>query len=128
MLLTSLQARKLIEEYIQGWICGDQSMICAPLSDSCVVIESHGDNYSGLKEIRKWISDWTQVGKVEKWDVKSFIFSENLASFEWDFRCIHKEVSYLIYGASFVRFEDHKIASICEYKITVLPEKWKTLF
>lgn len=113
MTLTSSQARELIEQYTLGWLSGDESMICAPLSNSCIVIESHGDTYSGIEEIQKWISTWISEGRVSKWDIKSFYYDNNTAFFEWDFNCIHKSVSYPIYGSSVVRFHNDKISSIC---------------
>jgi hypothetical protein len=128
MALTASQARELIEKYTEGWVRGDERAICAPLSESCLVIESHGPTYRGIPEIRQWIGDWTRSNSVDSWVIKSFVFTNDTACFEWHFKCTCVGTSDQIYGASFVRFTNQKISSICEYKITVLPDNWKELF
>jgi hypothetical protein len=128
MALTASQAKELVEEYTVGWVKSDERLICAPLSESCLVIESHGPTYRGLPEIKRWIGDWTRSNKVDSWVIKSFVFFDNTACFEWDFKCTCAGTTEQIYGASFVKFMDEKISSICEYRITVLPERWKELF
>ncbi len=107
---------------------GDEQLICGPLSEDCLVIESHGPTYRGIPEIKRWIGDWTRSNKVDSWAIKSFVFAHDTACFEWDFRCTCAGTSDGIYGASFVRFTNEKISSICEYRITVLADSWGELF
>ena len=128
MALTASQAKELVKQYTEGWVNGDERLICAPLSETCLVIESHGPTYHGIPEIKRWIQDWTRSNKVDSWTIKSFAFTNDTACFEWDFKCTCAGMSDQIYGASFVRFIDQKISSICEYRITVLADSWGELF
>jgi len=35
-------ARELVNDYVQGWENGDDTRILSPLSDDCIIVESHG--------------------------------------------------------------------------------------
>lgn len=120
-------ARRLIEQYVDGWKENDIEKIVAPLSKDCVVVESHGPTYRGLEQVKKWFDYWIQEkGRVSRWDITSFYFleKENTAFFEWDFACNVAGKEYELPGISIVRFSGDKISFLHEYKMTKNPYDW----
>lgn len=114
-------ARKLIQQYVDGWKENNLNKIISCLTSDCTVIESHGPTYYSVEDIKKWFSFWLQGnGKVEKWEIASFYFieTEQTALFEWDFSCVSQGVKYHLPGISVVRFIKDKISFIHEYRMT----------
>jgi len=111
-------ARKLINEYVGGWIDGDIGKILRPLSNSCYITESHGPTYHGPKEVEKWANEWFETGKVDMWILDSFFYIKNTAFFEWSFTCTISGKTELIDGSSVVQFKRDKIYHIHEYRMT----------
>lgn len=120
-------ARYLIQSYINGWKQLDLSLVLSPLSENCVIIESHGPTYQGVEEVKRWINCWIKTGsKVMRWDLRSFYFleKEKTAFCEWDFYCIANQREYVLAGASLVKFSSEKIVLIHEYCMTHMPHPW----
>ncbi len=70
-------AFNLIQQYIEGWKQNDLLLILSTLAEDCVVIESHGPQYQGIREIERWFGFWLNAnGKVTKWDLLSLYFCE----------------------------------------------------
>jgi len=116
--MTKKLARQLIEDYVKGWEQADSSRILKPLSDNCLIIESHGPTYNGLEQVKHWVKEWHQEGRVDKWEINSFCFVKNTAFFEWSFTCTTKGGTDSIEGASVVKFKGSKISGIHEYRMT----------
>ena len=117
----------LIQNYLDGWKQLDLSLALLPLSENCVIIESHGPTYRGVEEVKRWIDCWIKTGaKVVRWDLRSFYFlqKENTAFCEWDFHCVAKKKDYVLMGASLVQFSGDKIKKIHEYCMTHKPYPW----
>lgn len=118
--MTEKLARKLVEDYVQGWESNDASRILEALSSDCFITESHGPSYHGPGEVQKWIDEWYQTGKVDKWSIDAFFFAGEAAFFEWSFTCTIDGKTSSIDGASVVQFKDDKIYHIHEYRMTKL--------
>ncbi len=116
------QAKRLVEVYVDGWKENNLRKIVSPLSPDCVVIESHGPTFRGIEVIQQWVENWISEGnRVNRWDITSLHFYNDVAAFEWDFECIAKGQHYHIEGASIVEFADGKIAAMREYRRTEAP-------
>lgn len=121
------QAKKLIQEYVDGWKESDIDKIIEPLAKNCVIIESHGPTYHGVDQIRNWVRKWIKAnGKVKRWDIKSFYFADKsqVAFFEWGFDCNINGKNYALLGLSVVKFKGKKISFIHEYRMTKNPHDW----
>jgi hypothetical protein len=121
------QAFELVQMYINGWKRSDLEMITSGLDENCVIIESHGPVYYGIRKIELWFKFWLEAkSTVLKWDISSFTFCEtNLTAFcEWDFACISNEIEFAILGISFIKFSNHKITFIHEYRMTQPMYEW----
>jgi len=120
-------AYQLITAYVKGWKTNDAAQIIATLAPNCVIVESHGPTYRGLKIARRWIEGWLGAGNtVDRWDITSFHFAEadQVAAFEWGFECTADGVHYEIDGISIVGFEGGKIVTLREYRMTRPPYEW----
>jgi len=78
----------------------------------------YGPTYHGTDEVKKWIQEWYQTGKVDKWTMDSFFFAKDTAFFEWSFTCTINAKADSIVGASVVQFKSGKIYHIHEYRMT----------
>ena len=121
-------ASELVEQYISGWEQNNLQLIISCLSENCVVIESHGPTYHGIRDIENWFKLWLEAkSKIFKWDIISFAFceKEQTAFCEWDFSCISDNKKYSFLGLSVVKLLDCKIRLIHEYRMTNPPYEWK---
>ncbi len=116
--MTEKLARKLIDDYVQGWESGDGARILGCLDKQCFITESHGPTYRGPWQVKRWINEWYKTGKVDKWTIDSFFWTKDIAFFEWSFTCTIKGQTDSIDGASVVQFKGHKILHIHEYRMT----------
>lgn len=119
-------ARKLIQMYVDGWKANNIDLICKPLAENCLIIESHGPIYHGLTDVKDWVQSWiSDKYKVDKWSITSFYFVENIAIFEWQFAFSSQEFSTReINGISIVKFDEDKISSLREYRTTKSLYDW----
>jgi ketosteroid isomerase-like protein len=116
------EAKRLIAAYVEGWRGDDLQKIVSALSPDCIVIESHGPTFRGLEAIRQWVENWIAAGsRVDRWDITSFHFLEDSATFEWDFECAADGQHYHIEGVSIVEFSAGKISAMREYRRTGPP-------
>lgn len=123
--MTTSQAKKHIQTYVNGWKANDAKIILKPLSPNCKIIESHGPIYTGIETIRKWIEVWLRSeGEVTRWDITSFSFIDAVATFEWTFACEVNKKEYYIEGISVVHFQNNKISYIREYRTTKSTYVW----
>lgn len=113
-----MSSRKLIEQYLNGWREGDIQRITKILTKACIIIESHGPKYKGIKEIIKWIEDWNKnKNKINMWHITSFYQTENTAIFEWKFSCTVNGKLHNIDGISIAKIKNNKISFLREYKM-----------
>ncbi len=65
--------------------------------------------------------------EILKWNITSFVFCEKkqTAFCEWDFDCISNNTKYTLPGISVIKFSDHKISFIQEYRMTHPPYEWQ---
>lgn len=120
-------ALELVSNYVTGWKQNDIQQIFSYLLEGCVVIESHGTTYHGIKDIENWFQLWLAAkSKIVKWEILSFYYcaTQDTAFFEWDFVCILNNVEYCLSGISVVKFAHQKIASIREYRMTKPAYEW----
>lgn len=123
--MTQNNAFKLIQSYVHGWKENSISKVLEPLASDCEIIESHGPIYRGVDNVKKWVEVWLQSnGKVNQWDITSFYFVDDIATFEWVFGCIVDNKTYHIEGISIVHFKDNKISYLREYRMTKPAFKW----
>lgn len=123
--MTKTRALELIQLYIDGWKENDVSKIIKSLAPYCEIIESHGPIYRGAHKIKKWVGVWLRSeGKVNRWDITSFYFTDDTTIFEWIFDCNVNNKNYYIEGISIVRFTDDKINYLREYRTTKSPFDW----
>ena len=123
-----IKAKQLIQTYVDGWKENNIHKILKPLTDDCIIVESHGPTYHGKEQIRQWFAFWKEEkGKVLHWDIESFYFTqeENTAFFEWDFACNVRGKDYHLPGVSLVKFNKNKICHIHEYRMTHEAYAWK---
>ena len=118
-------ARQLVEDYVDGWWNNDLEKIECTLSPNCVVIESHGPTYRGPEIIRQWVESWFAEGsRIERWDITSFHYLDEVAVFEWDFVCVVTGKEYRLQGISIVEFDTDRIVALREYRRTEMPFEW----
>jgi ketosteroid isomerase-like protein len=118
-------AERLIRQYVEGWREGDRAKILETIASGCIVIEAHGPTYRGKDRIARWIETWFDAGgKVERWDITSLEAVGEAGAFEWSFSCAWLGERYDFEGASVVKLEDGKIASIREYVTTAPLYDW----
>lgn len=114
-----MTTKKLIYQYTTGWKEGNASKITETLSDNCVITESHGPVYKGLREIKKWINDWNKSkSKVNKWNITSFYETGEIAVFEWNFSCTVGGKKHNLDGITLAKIKNGKIEHLREYKTT----------
>ena len=121
-------AKRLIQTYVCGWRENDIRKILKPLTDDCIIVESHGPTYHGKEQIKQWFDFWEQEkGKVLVWDIRSFyvIDTQYIAFFEWNFVCNVRGKEYRLPGISLVKFKENKICSIHEYRMTHEAYAWE---
>jgi len=117
----------LIQSYINGWKQNNIQLIASCLSENCIVIESHGPTYHGIQDISTWFKLWTEAkSTISKWDIQSFTFceQEQTAFCEWDFACRSNNTRYAFPGISILKFTNHKISFIHEYRMTAPAFDW----
>jgi hypothetical protein len=119
------QARALATAYVEGWKSGDAESVLSTLTPDCLIIESHGPTYAGRDQVRQWITDWFQEGGlIQRWDITSFLWAEDMAAFEWTFECSGSWGTAAFDGATIVRFNGDLIAHLREYRCTTPPYPW----
>jgi len=115
-----MDAKTLIQEYVDGWKENNAKKILDVITPDCVIIESHGPVYRGKEKVAEWINDWIKnKSLVSKWDIASFYeISPDKAAFEWVFECTVNGTRHSIDGVSIVFFKENKINYIREYRTT----------
>jgi len=118
--MNSDKARELAQMYVDGWRANDAEKIIGPLSEDCVIIESHGPTYRGLADVKEWVESWIKENyKVDKWDIISFWFVDDTAVFEWQFTFSAENAAPRnIDGVTIMKFKDEKIIYLREYRTT----------
>lgn len=112
-----MTAKKLVQQYVSDWKKGDLRKITEILTDNCIIIESHGPKYKGLKEIIQWIKKWNkEKSKVNTWNITSFYQTKNIAVFEWKFLCTVDGKIHNIDGISIAKIKNNKISYLREYR------------
>ena len=114
-----MAAKGLINQYITGWKEGNLSKITDTLSDNCLIIESHGSIYKGIKEVKKWVENWNKIGsKVNNWNITSFYETSEVVVFEWNFSCTVEGKNHNLDGITLTKIENGKIEYLREYRTT----------
>lgn len=122
----AMNSRKLIEQYIEGWKRGDVAKIIKPLSDDCVIIESHGSTYRGVEKVKEWVAHWKDSGSaVDWWDITSLYSLKNVVVFEWSFGCTVANKKHSVEGITLVRIKGNKIHYLREYRMTRSAYEWR---
>ncbi len=116
----------MLHRYIDGWKKKNEREILEPLSDDCLIIESHGPMYQGKENVRKWIADWFEKGNhIEKWEIKTFYLCSGHFVSEWIFAYQNPEVREEFEGITIAKVENGKISALREYRSTASPFFWK---
>jgi hypothetical protein len=110
------RAYQLVQQYVKGWKTNNLPAILDSLSADCLIIESHGPTYRGSEDIRRWAGAWFIQGRVECWDITSFVFAGGAAAFEWRFGARSKVRLPSTGPAS--PFSGDRIAALREYRMT----------
>lgn len=120
------QAYQLIKMYVDGWKGHEVDKVLTTLTKECVIIESHGASYYGTEHVAKWMNHWFgEKNIVNRWEVVSFSYENQTATFEWDFECtVHNKI-HEFFGISLVKFNEEKISHIHEYRMTGDPYPWE---
>lgn len=120
------QAYQLIKLYVDGWKQHDVDKVLATLTTECVIIESYGASYYGKEHVKKWMDHWfVAQNSVNRWEVVSFSYENETATFEWDFECTVDNKIHEFFGISLVKFNEEKISQIHEYRMTGDPYIWE---
>jgi SnoaL-like protein len=121
-----MKEKALLLRYMDGWKKKSESDILEPISDDCLIIESHGPMYSGKETVKKWIADWFGKGnRIEKWEMKSFYLCGDHFISEWIFAYRNNEIREEFEGITIAKMKDGKIAELREYRSTAFPFSWK---
>jgi hypothetical protein len=119
------QARTLVMAYVEGWKHNNPETVLETLTPDCLIIESHGPTYSGRDHVRQWITTWFQDGgRIQRWDITSFLWAGDMAAFEWTFECSGSWGTAAFDGATIIRFSGDLIAYLREYRCTTAPYPW----
>ena len=119
-------AQNLVKTYVDGWRRNDAPAIISTLDPHCTIIESHGPTYRGIEMVRQWVGRWFAAGsRIDRWDITSFHFLNDVAAFEWEFVCTVEGQSYRLDGISLVEFAEDKIVALREYRRTEQPFDWE---
>lgn len=124
--MISSEAKKAINNYLLGWTKKDSDKIANVLLKNCEIVESHGPIYRGVIDVIKWMNRWfAEDYIINKWSVKSFVFINNTAVFEWifDFSSA-QEKNKIIEGISLAKFKNGKISYLREYRTTKPLYSW----
>ncbi len=116
------QATRSIVAYFDSWVSRDLDRFLSALSDDAVIVECDGSAYRGRDRARRWFVDWhaePASGRVTDWKILWILFDEgnDVATVEWDFRCIYRGEAGSFLGASVVTFDGTKIARIHKYRM-----------
>ncbi len=122
----NMKNNALIQSCMDGWKIGDVSKILTPLCENVVIIESHGPIYRGTEIVKKWVAEWTQFNKIEKWNLTSFYAFENMVFCEWNFRFTGRGIKEEFQGVTIAHIEHEKIAWLKEYRMTASPYEWRS--
>jgi len=108
-----------VTQYFAGWVDSDPTAILSTLSESCLIIESHGPTYRGPAQVMRWVEDWLGSGStVDRWDITSSIGDADRWSVEWEFECTVDGARYAFDGASMITLEGTLISHLREYRTT----------
>ena len=119
-------ANNLVTAYVDGWKYNKPEQVLSTLSPDCLIIESHGPTYQGTHHVSQWITSWFQEGgRIQRWDITSFVYTDNMAAFEWRFECSGSWGTGAFDRATLVRFKDNLISYLREYRCTTPPYEWK---
>lgn len=119
--------RHLLVTYIEGWKSGNQEKILSPLTEDCLIIESHGPTYRGKEKIKQWITYWNQTGgQIKKWDLYSFYSLKNELFAEWfvDLFYDYGRAHEAFQGLTIAHVSQGKISCLKEYRMTADPYEW----
>ncbi|KKP61558.1 MAG: putative cytosolic protein [Candidatus Levybacteria bacterium GW2011_GWA2_37_36] len=127
--MNSYRTRKIIQTYVDGWKENNINKILKALTNSCVIVESHGPTYHGTDDVKDWVNSWKKDGyKVNRWDIISFLYSKNTTVFEWVFEfSSDKTEKRTIEGITIAKFKDKKIVYLREYRTTKSLYDWKRI-
>ena len=107
----------LIRRYFDAWVRKDASDLDAFFATEATYSECYGPEYRGLGQIKRWFSDWNQVGSVLEWRIKSFVEQGDSLAVEWYFQCGYGGEVSGFDGMTLARFDEHgKIASLKEFE------------
>jgi hypothetical protein len=115
----------MVTAYVEGWKQADAEKVLGTLTPDCRIIESHGPTYQGREHVRQWVTSWFQEGgRIQRWDVTSFVYAGDMAAFEWTFECSGSWGTAAFDGATIIRFSGGQIAYLREYRCTETPYLW----
>ena len=108
---------QLISGYFQAWVKNRPEVLPETFSENIVYSECYGPEYRGLKQIRRWFSDWNKKGKVLEWRIKGFLHQKNHTAVEWYFCCEYENERSGFDGVSLLEFDgEGKICSLKEFQ------------
>lgn len=111
---------KLFKQYTKGWKEWNSAMILGCLDTSSIITEFNGKCFSGIEQIRRWLSDWEKEGnRVSQWDIKNeyYDLDSKVAVFEWEFSCMIGSDKHHFKGSSIVKYHKNLIKEMREYQM-----------
>jgi hypothetical protein len=108
---------KRVYDYFNSWITKDHSHLDSIFASDITYIECYGPVYNGIKQIKKWFSDWNKQSTVLEWRIKQFIHENHIIAVEWYFKCDCGGKISGFDGVSLIEFDDkNKIKSVKEFQ------------
>ncbi len=114
------EREKVIRLCFDMWLKAKDLGILDIFTDDAVYIESWGPEYKGALNIKRWFDEWNVNAKVNVWDIKQFIHSENQTVVEWYFVCVDDGEEAELDGVSIIKWsDDNKIEYLKEFACKV---------
>lgn len=107
---------KVIKQYFKMWLTKDSRNLEDIFTSNIHYIECYGAEYSGLHEIKQWMSHKFKTQTVSQWDIKNIYHDKNIFTVEWTFSCTENNKNFSFDGVSLITFTEDKIAEIKEFE------------
>ncbi|BAQ56483.1 nuclear transport factor 2 family protein [Lactobacillus acetotolerans] len=107
---------KVIKQYFKMWLTKDSRNLEDIFTSNIHYIECYGAEYSGLHEIKQWMSHKFKTQTVFQWDIKNIYHDKNIFTVEWTFSCTENNKNFSFDGVSLITFTGDKIAEIKEFE------------
>ncbi len=114
--------QKIIKEWFLSWFDNKWNKFEKVFDNNVYYSESWGPEYNNLDQIKCWFKKWHDGSKLIKWDITSFIHSDNYTFVEWCFACKNNDKTTEFDGISLVAWNEVEKIKVCKEYGSSLPK------